>query len=211
MIRGLCVVAHRNASHNEAATRPLATALNMAILAARMPLPASEGRKPELPLVALAVAPPEGDDGCVAMKHDLSDLAKRFADALDRQAYDVVRALLAPDCRYDGPDGLVTGADEIIDSYRRAGRLGAFLFDTVQFESAVRSVAGRRAEIEFVDRLTKNGREHLYRCRQELRFTPGGLVSHIVNQELPGETQDFHAFLEREGVDLDQPKDGRQS
>jgi len=120
----------------------------------------------------------------LAMKHDLFDLAKRFAEALDRQNYDVLRALLAPRCRYDGPDGVVVGADEIIASYRAAARLAASHFDAVKFESNVAKVAGKKVEIEFVDRLTKDGREEVYRCRQELYFAPGGLVYRIVHEDV---------------------------
>ena len=114
-----------------------------------------------------------------------------------------MRALLAPHCRYDAPDGPIVGADAIVDSYRRAGKLAASVFDFVGFESGLISVRGDRAEICFTDRLTKDGKEYVYRCRQRLHFTPGGLVSRIVHEELPGERQSVLEFCAEHGIKLD--------
>ena len=136
------------------------------------------------------------------MKHSPTELALRFARALDREDYDVVRALLAPDCRYEARGGPISGADAIVDSYRCAGRTARSLFDTVDYESGLISAHANVADISFSDRLTKDGKQHLYRCRQRLLFTPGDLVSRIVHEELPGERERLLEFCHASAVIL---------
>jgi hypothetical protein len=136
------------------------------------------------------------------MKHSATELALRFALALDREDYNVVRALLAPDCRYEARGAPISGADAIVDSYRCAGRTARLLFDTVDYESGLISAQANVAEISFSDRLTKDGKQHLYSCRQRLFFTPGGLVSRIVHEELPGEHEGLLEFCHASGVIL---------
>ncbi len=136
------------------------------------------------------------------MKASVSELALRFARALDLEDYSVLRALLAPNCQYEAPNGPIEGADAIVDSYRRAGKAARSLFDAIAFESALLATTTQTADICFVDRLTKSGRQHVYRCRQRLHFTPGGLVIYITHEELPAEREGFLEFCAAVGIAL---------
>jgi hypothetical protein len=143
------------------------------------------------------------------VKASVPELALRFARALDLGDYDVVRALLAPDCHYETRTGPIFEADAIVDSYRGASKTARSRFDIVEYESALLGAGIDTAEILISDRLTKNGRQHLYRCRQRLFFTPGGLVSRIVHEELPGERQRLLEFCAGCGVNLIDANPGR--
>jgi hypothetical protein len=125
------------------------------------------------------------------------------------EEYDVVRALLAPDCQYETRTGPIFEADAIVDSYRDAGKKARLLFDTVEYESVLLSAKADTADISFSDRLTKDGKQHLYRCRQRLSFNPGGLLSRIVHEELPGERQRLLEFCAGCGVNLIDANPGR--
>ena len=130
------------------------------------------------------------------------DLATRFARALHREDYDVVRALLTPDCWYETREAPVSGADEIVASYRQANRRARALFDLVEYESLVLLTTPTTAMISFSDRLTKNDRHHVYSCQQELLFTPGALICRIVHRELPEERARLLEFCGACGISL---------
>jgi SnoaL-like domain len=136
------------------------------------------------------------------MKIDVSELALRFARALDREDYDVVRALLAPSCCYDSPNGRIEGADEIVDSYRRAGKIARALFESHEFGSALLATTGATADVSFSDILAKGGWKHVYRFEQRLHFSAGALVSRIVHRELPEERERLREFCRTAGVAL---------
>jgi hypothetical protein len=142
------------------------------------------------------------------VKASVSELALRFARALDLDEYDIVRALLAPDCHYETRNGPIFEADAVVDSYRSASKTARSLFDTVEYESALLSAKMDAAEISFSDRLTKDGRQHIYCCRQRLFFNPGGLVRRIIHEELPGERQRLLEFCARCGVNLNDAHPG---
>lgn len=143
------------------------------------------------------------------MKASVSELALRFARALDLDEYDVVRALLAPDCHYETRNGPIFEADVVVDSYRSASKTAHSLFDTVEYESALLSAKMDSAEISFADRLTKDGKEHVYRSRQRLYFNSGGLVRRIVHEELPGEREQLLEFCAGCGVSLNEANPGK--
>jgi len=51
---------------------------------------------------------------------DTANIAARFASALDRDDYAAVATLLADDCEYLSPKGILRGPHKIITSYREA-------------------------------------------------------------------------------------------
>jgi hypothetical protein len=136
------------------------------------------------------------------VKATVPELALRFARALDMEDYDVVRALPMPDCHYETRSGPFVGADAIVDSCRSTSKMARSLFDSVEYESVLRSGKSDQVEISFSDSLTKNNRRHIYYCRQRLFFTPGGLVSRIGHEELPGERERLLEFCHASGVIL---------
>jgi ketosteroid isomerase-like protein len=143
------------------------------------------------------------------VKASALELASRFARALDQGDYDIVRALLAPDCHYETRTGPIFGADAIVDSYRDAGKTARSLFDNAEYQSALLGAKADSADISFSDRLSKDGRQHVYRCRQRLFFNPGALISRIVHEELPGERQRLLEFCAGCGINLTDANPGR--
>lgn len=83
------------------------------------------------------------------MKATVPELALRFARALDMEDYDVVRALPMPDCHYETRSGPIVGADAIADTYRSTSKMARSLFDSVEYESVLRSGKSDQVEISF--------------------------------------------------------------
>lgn len=123
------------------------------------------------------------------------ELARKFAVALDTNAFATARGFLSNDCRYLDASGITSGADQIIEMYRTNYEKGAKLFDTIYFTSSVDFVSESEILIHYFDRVTRNGKEHLYRCDQRVRFT-GKQISQIVHVELPGQREKLDAFKE---------------
>ncbi len=120
-------------------------------------------------------------------------VACAFADALDNRAYDVAAELLAPDCVYEHPDGLLVGPQRIVRSYAMIeSTIGEF--EKIEFSSAVRP-EGDAAVVTFCDRLTRHDLSHEYRCQQRFVFNEEGYIRAIQHQELPGHRERLARFL----------------
>jgi hypothetical protein len=124
----------------------------------------------------------------------LLDSAQRFAAALDAEDYESVRALLAANCSYHSPGGLLTGPDAILASYREHGQSASHRFDKIEYRSAVESIGPREALITFVDRVTLRRATHEFRCQQRIRIGVGGLIEEIRHEEIPGERERLREF-----------------
>jgi hypothetical protein len=130
------------------------------------------------------------------------ETTRRLAAALDAEDYGAARACLAADCVYHGPDGVLTGSDAIIASYRDHSTAGRGRFDAVEYDSLVEAAAPAEVVITFTDRVRLGGRGHSFRCRQRVRVGRGGLVEEIRHEELPGERERLRAFEAEAGAEL---------
>ncbi len=121
-------------------------------------------------------------------------VAARFAAALDADAFEVVRPLLAPECVYEVRGETLVGRDAILRSYAAASRAGRRRFDHVTYASAVEDTEVG-ALVRFVDVLGLGGREHRHTSHQHLTLGPSGSrVTRIVHEDLPGEREALAAF-----------------
>lgn len=130
---------------------------------------------------------------------ELRALAARFAAALDANDFEAATALLAPDCRYESPDGPLVGSTRIVESYRSHDARRA-LFDHVAYESEIVAVSDASATIRFIDLLEKSGQRHVYSCHQEIAVNEAGLICRIAHREIPGERDAALAFYRRVGL-----------
>jgi len=103
---------------------------------------------------------------------DVLEAAKRFATALDDEDYAALEMLLADECRYDSPRGMLLGADVVIDT----------------------------AVVTFLDKFEHAGNRHTYSCEQLLHIDTSGRICRIVHIEIPGEREAVDAFLDSIGV-----------
>ena len=131
---------------------------------------------------------------------DPLDIARRFAQALDREDYVVAASCLAPDCVYAIRGRVLRGPEAIVASYREAGEWGAGRLDGVRFESSVRADAAGAAAVTFVDHLEHRGERHIHRCEQRLELDAAGLVRRIEHVDLPGEPEALEGFFARAGI-----------
>lgn len=121
-----------------------------------------------------------------------------LATALDRCDYAAAAAVLAADCEYVTPSGLITGPSAIVASYRQHDQWAKASIESVEYQSVVR-LDGDQAVVTFVDNLRHRGAAHVYRCEQHVHVA-GGLVRRIEHREIPGEREAVDAWLEAVGV-----------
>jgi len=120
--------------------------------------------------------------------------AQRFAAALDAEDYELVLALLGPNCIYHAPEGLRIGPDAIVASYRQNGASARDRFEKIEYQSRVEAIGPAEALITFLDCLLLSGAWHEFRCRQRIRIGAEGLVEQIWHEEIPGERERLQQF-----------------
>lgn len=126
-------------------------------------------------------------------------LAQAFAEALDEGDTDRARLLLSPGCAYHNRGHVITGPQEIVDSYARSAAAARERFPGARSESRVVAAHGQRVTIRSQEHLTGPGGAHTFSCRQHLLFDPTGSVWRIEHEDLPGEVAAFEAYLRRSG------------
>jgi acetyl esterase/lipase len=135
--------------------------------------------------------------------------AERLAAALDAEDYEAVRACLSASCVYHGPDGVLTGRDAIVASYREVGEAGRGRFEEIKYESQARLEGPDSVVITFTDHLRLGRAWHRFSCRQYVRVGSDGLVEAIQHEEIPGERERLHQFemqaAPREVIPVAQP------
>jgi hypothetical protein len=120
--------------------------------------------------------------------------AERLAAALDAEDYGAVRACLSANCVYHGPDGVLTGPDAIVASYRQVAEAGRERFEEIKYESQALLAGPDSVIITFTDHLRLGRAWHRFRCRQHVRVGVDGLVEAIQHEEIPGERERLHQF-----------------
>jgi hypothetical protein len=131
---------------------------------------------------------------------DVLEAAKRFATALDAEDYAALEMLLADECRYDSPRGMLLGADVVIDSYRKAASWTKSNIQHVRYQSTARRDSADTAVVTFLDKFEHFGNRHTYTCEQRLHIDTSGRICRIVHIEIPGEREAVDAFLDSIGV-----------
>ena len=134
------------------------------------------------------------------MRNPVSNVASRFAVALDTEDYETVAELLSIDCEYVARSGVLIGPVAIVASYREAGAWAKASISSVTYESSVRVVDEKFAVVTFVDHFEDSGLRHSYRCEQSLSIRADGKICRIVHLEIPGQREAADSFLRQIGV-----------
>jgi hypothetical protein len=129
------------------------------------------------------------------------EVVKNFAEALDREDYEVARSLLAPDCTYRVRSKVLLGPDAIIGSYKGSAEWGAANIDSVMYKSRVEAVTDDRFVVRFEDCLRHHGKSLTYASQQLVELDSYGRIRQIEHQDLPGEVERLEAFLREMGID----------
>ena len=135
-----------------------------------------------------------GAERSLVDREDALARAVRFAAALDEDAFERARPLLAPDISYEVRGSVLTGKNAVLRSYADATRLARRTFERVAYESAV-FASDTGARVHFTDVLGNGDREHRHTSVQHLTIDSVGLVRRIVHEDLPGERERLAAFL----------------
>ncbi len=120
----------------------------------------------------------------------------QFANALDENDFDAAVKLLHNQCTYSIHDTEMVGADDIIDSYRKADAWCKETLDAYEYESSV----DEEGVITFYDHITHGGLKHTHCCQQKITLDGDGLIAHIEHIELPNERESINAFFKQVGV-----------
>ena len=130
-----------------------------------------------------------------------TDVAQRFAVALDEDRWDAVAACLAADCEYVCRGVTMRGPAQIVASYRTIGEWVVATFESVRYESAVEAIDDDRALISFRDLLDHQGHHLDFRCQQVVTLGPEHTIVHIEHVDLPGEPEKVVRFNAACGVE----------
>lgn len=133
------------------------------------------------------------------------DVVEQFAQALDRDDFGRVRALLSRSCVYAIRDETLEGPDAICGSYAEAAAWGRSKLDELVYESAVvdpRAGAGHgAATVRFTDRMRHAGQSHVHTCEQTVELGEDGLIARIEHVDLEGEREKASAWFEAVGLE----------
>lgn len=133
------------------------------------------------------------------------DVIEQWAEALDRDDFGRVRALLSPHCVYAIRGETIEGPDAICSSYAEAASWGRSKLDELVYESeVVRTSAGsgRGAGcVRFTDRMAHAGERHVHTCEQALELGEDGLIARIEHVDLPGEREAAGAWFAKVGLE----------
>ncbi len=126
------------------------------------------------------------------------EIVRRFAEALDRDHYDLAKQLLQPDATYEADGATIHGAEAILASFRAVSDWGKEHLDALEFTHEIDGNAP--LEIVFIDVLHKGGEQLRLEHSIHIGLSPSGLINHLRLERPPEEQQLVAAFFERHGL-----------
>jgi ribosomal protein S18 acetylase RimI-like enzyme len=127
----------------------------------------------------------------------LKTRAEGFAKALDKDDFESAKAYLAQNCRYSTGEKDVHGPDAIIQGFREGSEKAKRLFDHVDYGSEILEIGAGGVVVQFTDLIEIKGQTHVYSSRQHLEFGDDGLITRIVQEEIPGELEALEATIRK--------------
>ena len=135
------------------------------------------------------------------------EIARQFADALDRDDYGTAADFLTPETTYTIHGRLFIGPDEILARYRDSSEWAHSAFDRIDYESSVELLDDDRVRVTFIDRITHAGETLEHEARQILRIDPEDeAIEGIKHVDLPEESEKIEEFFRKTGVDRPPPR-----
>lgn len=113
------------------------------------------------------------------------DVARHFAEALDRDDFVAAEGHLAAGCVYNSPSNVVEGAAEIVATYHRNAEWAAATFEAIEYASEVEVIGHRQVRIPYIDRTRHHRRWHECRCQQIIEVGDEGLIVRIRHEGIP--------------------------
>lgn len=138
------------------------------------------------------MSPPRGS-------HNLQT-ALEWAAALDADDFERAGDLLAAECVYRSPGGVLTGAEPILHSYESSSQWAHRVFDSIRWESQCELEPTGTVLITFIDITDHRGQHHEYRCRQRVGFDSAAKIDRIEHLPIEEEERRLADFFERVGV-----------
>ena len=129
-----------------------------------------------------------------------TEIARRFAYALDAEDYATAESLLSEQCGYLCRGQAFEGPAEIIALYRDIGDAAVRDFDSIKYESDVSEVSESRALIHFKDHLSHQHQQLTFECEQLIEVDANGLITRIEHRDLPGQRESLGKFLRQFGI-----------
>tara|TARA_R100000306_G_scaffold889_2_gene2382 strand:+ start:34372 stop:34707 length:336 start_codon:yes stop_codon:yes gene_type:complete len=104
-------------------------------------------------------------------------IAIRFGKTLDKDQFELTKKLLSDDCKYFIGKDVLTGPDEICNSYEQNMIEGRNKLDNLVWgDSNIESINEKKFIVYFTDYLTHKNKRHVHRCKQALTFNSDGLI-----------------------------------
>ncbi len=115
------------------------------------------------------------------------EIAVKFGLSLDNDEFNITKSLLDPGCRYFVGDDVLSGPDDICQSYEQNMIEGRKKLDKLEWgKSRVEAISGSEFCVHFTDYLTHRGKRHTHKCRQLLMIDDHRKITtikHIHNQD----------------------------
>ena len=128
-------------------------------------------------------------------------IAIKFGSTLDNDQFELTKKLLSDDCNYFIGEAVLTGPDEICNSYEQNMVEGREKLDTLEWgESSIESIDDKKFIVHFTDYLTHKNKRHIHRCEQILNFNNDGLICKITHIENPEEKEKLAEFYKAVGL-----------
>ncbi len=128
-------------------------------------------------------------------------VAIEFGRTLDKDQFEMTKKLLSHDCEYYIGEDVLTGPDEICNSYKQNMIEGRKKLDNLTWgKSYIESVDDKKFVVHFTDYLTHKNEDHVHRCEQALNFNSDGLICKIMHIDNPEEKKQLNEFYKRVGL-----------
>lgn len=127
-----------------------------------------------------------------------------LAAALDSDDYETAKSAFAESVSYVIGEETLLGPDRIVASYREASEMAHRIFDDVGYDHQVHGTDDpEQFIVAYQDILTIGNETLTHQARQHVRAQTDKGVVHIVNVEVPGESERVDEFLARHGRSRD--------
>jgi len=128
------------------------------------------------------------------------EIAEKWTHALDHDLFDGLAGMMAADCLYRSPGGVLIGPLAIVDSYRSSSEWAHETFDSITWASEYEPDEEDHVLITFSDITEHRGVHHTYRCRQRIRIGEDGLIHEIQHLPIAAEETALAEFFSAVGV-----------
>lgn len=138
-----------------------------------------------------------------------SDIASRFATALDGDDFAGLLPMLDDDVVYRIGNETHRGPSEVIASYRSGSELARRLFDRVEFSHRIiGTIAERTVRIDFSDILHVGDEQLEHHSIQDVVVGDDDRIESITDRPVAGERERVDAFMARHGLTREGPSVG---